>query len=84
MGWKQRQDAIAMLGADPRRGVYEADDYSGKNGCGEFYVDYGTEFWHSPTLDKEDVKSLLAEGWIVQSYPDCNGLFKRGPRWQKL
>lgn len=83
MGWKERKQAIEMMRDDKRRGVYEAGDFTGKRGIGEFFVDYGTDGWRSPTLDREDVKSLVAEGWIVKSYPDCDGLFKRGPRWAR-
>lgn len=71
-------NALDLLRSEPRSEVYEgAASARNKAGRGEFFVTFSNGT--SPTLTRDDVSYMVEHGWIVQ-YPDCQYLFKRGPK----
>lgn len=68
-----RIKAIEMLREKPHRDIYEAAGPDFKTGCGEFYVTYSGG--DSPILDHEDIRLLLAQGYIEKRYPPDDGVY---------
>lgn len=67
-------NALDLLRADRKRGVYEGGDHLGR-GSGEYFVDYSNG--RSPTLTRDDVRIMAERGWLIEN-PECPGMFKQG------
>lgn len=64
------QQAIALLGADSRRDLYEGAAADGRSGSGNFWITHTATERYSP-FENHEVANLVRHGLIVEKWPGC-------------